>query len=87
MTGTLTLMKEPMCTHLVKVPGSINYYFRRKIPTDLVHHYKKAEIKKSLRTADKREAGQSYKHALSSRIAYTHNSLPTGLELTRNLRN
>ena len=56
MTGTLTLMKEPMCTHLVKVPGSINYYFRRKIPTDLVHHYKKAEIKKSLRTADKREA-------------------------------
>lgn len=49
-------MKEPMCTHLLKVPGSSSYYFRRKIPQDLISHYKKAEIKKSLRTSDKREA-------------------------------
>jgi integrase len=50
------LMKEPMCTHLFKVPGSASYYFRRKIPADLVAHYKKQEIKKSLRTSDRREA-------------------------------
>lgn len=56
MTGTLTLMKEPMCTHLIRVAGSANYYFRRKIPKDLVPHYQKAEIKKSLHTADRREA-------------------------------
>lgn len=49
-------MKEPMCTHLIRVPGSANYYFRRKIPKDLVPHYRKAEIKKSLHTADRREA-------------------------------
>ncbi len=45
-----------MCTHLTKVPGSISYYFRRKIPQDLVSHYRKAEIKKSLRTSNRRDA-------------------------------
>ncbi|WP_180937454.1 site-specific integrase [Herbaspirillum seropedicae] len=45
-----------MCTHLLKIPGSSSYYFRRKIPEDLIAHYNKKEIKKSLRTSDKREA-------------------------------
>ncbi|WP_420889466.1 DUF6538 domain-containing protein [Herbaspirillum frisingense] len=45
-----------MCTHLLKIPSSSSYYFRRKIPEDLIGHYNKKEIKKSLRTSDKREA-------------------------------
>ncbi|WP_207000865.1 site-specific integrase [Trinickia mobilis] len=44
-----------MCTHLVK-RGSV-YYFRRKIPLDLIAHYDgKKEVMRSLRTSDKREA-------------------------------
>lgn len=49
-------MKERMCTHLLKIAGSSSYYFRRKIPEDLIAHYNKKEIKKSLRTSDRREA-------------------------------
>jgi integrase len=49
-------MKEPMCNYVFTVPGSKNYQFRRKIPQDLIPHYKKKEIKKSLRTSNKREA-------------------------------
>ncbi|MCP1573181.1 hypothetical protein J2S30_001560 [Herbaspirillum rubrisubalbicans] len=45
-----------MCTHLLKIAGSSSYYFRRKIPEDLIAHYNKKEIKKSLRTSDRREA-------------------------------
>lgn len=56
MTGTLTLMNEPMCNYVFKVSGSSNYQFRRKIPQNLIPIYKKSEIKKSLRTSDKREA-------------------------------
>ena len=32
------------------------YYFRRKIPADLIDHYSKREITESLRTKDPREA-------------------------------
>ena len=44
-----------MCTHLSK-RGSV-YYFRRKIPLDLIAYYDgKKEVMQSLRTSDKREA-------------------------------
>jgi integrase len=49
-------MKEPMCNYVSKVPGSNNYHFRRKIPQDLIPHYNKKEIKKSLNTSERREA-------------------------------
>lgn len=46
-----------MCTHLTKRSGSSNYYFRRKIPLDLLPHYGgKKEVMRSLGTTDKREA-------------------------------
>ncbi len=43
-----------MCTHLAK-RGS-RYYFRRKIPIDVLAHYKGKEVMRSLGTSDKREA-------------------------------
>jgi len=43
-----------MCTHLAK-RGS-RYYFRRKIPLDVLSHYKGREVMRSLRTSDRREA-------------------------------
>jgi integrase len=43
-----------MCTHLAK-RGS-RYYFRRKIPLDLLPHYKGREVMRSLGTSDRREA-------------------------------
>lgn len=45
-----------MCTHLAK-RGS-RYYFRRKIPLDLLPHYKGREVMRSLGTSDRREAGR-----------------------------
>ncbi|KAG0163222.1 hypothetical protein DFQ30_000515, partial [Apophysomyces sp. BC1015] len=48
-------MRESMCTHLSK-RGSV-YYFRRKIPLDLIARYNgKKEIMRSLRTSDRRDA-------------------------------
>jgi len=41
-------------TRLAKRGGT--YYFRAKIPADLIAHYGKKEIKVSLKTTDKREA-------------------------------
>ena len=49
-------MKELMCNYVIKVPGSKNYQFRRKIPQDLIPHLNKKEIKKSLGTSERREA-------------------------------
>lgn len=43
-----------MCTHLAK-RGS-RYYFRRKIPLDVLPHYKGKEVMRSLGTSDRREA-------------------------------
>ncbi|KGR93796.1 site-specific integrase [Burkholderia sp. ABCPW 111] len=43
-----------MCTHLFK-RGS-RYYIRRRIPTDLVGHYKRNEIQQALGTSDPAEA-------------------------------
>lgn len=43
-----------MCTHLAK-RGS-RYYFRRKIPLDLLAHYSGREVMRALGTSDKREA-------------------------------
>lgn len=43
-----------MCTHLVK-RGS-RYYFRRRIPSSLVVHFKRTEILRSLKTSARREA-------------------------------
>lgn len=47
-------MKKAMCTHLAK-RGS-RYYFRRKIPLDVLPHYKGREVMRSLGTSDRREA-------------------------------
>jgi hypothetical protein len=43
-----------MCTHLFK-RGS-RYYLRRRIPTDLIGHYKRKEIQQALGTGDPAEA-------------------------------
>lgn len=43
-----------MCTHLAK-RGS-RYYFRRKVPLDVLPHYKGREVMRALGTSDRREA-------------------------------
>ena len=47
-------MKETKLTHTQKRNGV--YYFRRKIPLDLIAHYGKAEIALSLKTKERKEA-------------------------------
>lgn len=55
MGVTLTLMKEIMCTHLAKRGN--RYYFRRKIPLELLPTYGgRKEIMRSLGTSDRKEA-------------------------------
>ncbi|MDB5823789.1 MAG: hypothetical protein JWR21_2493 [Herminiimonas sp.] len=43
-----------MCTHLAK--RGTRYYFRRKIPRDLLQFYKGREVMRSLGTSDRRDA-------------------------------
>ena len=52
--GVTPNLKKAMCTHLAK-RGS-RYYFRRKIPLDVLPHYKGKEVMRSLGTSDRREA-------------------------------
>src|SRR5476649_1401998 len=54
---TTTVFKSrnfPVSDHLIR-KGSV-YYFRRRVPADLVQAYGKSEHVRSLRTTDKREA-------------------------------
>jgi hypothetical protein len=52
--GITALYRKPNTSRL-KRRGAV-YYFRCKIPADLVDHYKKREILESLRTKDPKEA-------------------------------
>ncbi len=47
-------MKETKLTHTQRRSGV--YYFRRKIPLELIAHYGKAEIAFSLKTKERKEA-------------------------------
>jgi len=43
-------------THLFRRKGITNLYFRMRAPHDIQHVYDKKEVKRSLKTADLREA-------------------------------
>ncbi|HJV82417.1 DUF6538 domain-containing protein [Noviherbaspirillum sp.] len=64
--GVTPNLKRLMCTHLAK-RGS-RYYFRRKIPLDLLPHYKGREVMRSLGTSDTVEEvrGNTQSGSLSS---------------------
>ena len=78
-------MKEPMCNYVIKVPGSSNYQFRRKIPQELISHYNKKEIKKSLRTSDRREA-ERLSRIEASKLDVEWESIRQSLLPTNNLK-
>jgi len=54
MSATHAQENEAVCTHLFS--RNRRYYIRRRIPIDLVEHYKRKDIQKALGTSDPIEA-------------------------------
>lgn len=56
VSAAQTAEKLLLCEHLIRRGG--RYYIRRRVPQDLIAHYGKGEVNKTLRTADPKAAAK-----------------------------